>query len=157
MIRILKMLIPDFLLRLGDLYPMLHILSIYFSYSTFFVASVAALLYLAQDYFLKNKQTGIVFEQLPNLFFLDQLNYKAIGLGFPIFTISIITGFIWAKHTRGFTWSPGHREIYSIALWLIYALILHVRLSAKMRGRKVAQLSLVAFCVILLTLFGNSR
>jgi len=127
------------------------------SYCAFFLATAAASLYLIQDYFLKNKQTGIIFDQLPNLFFLDQFNYKAIGLGFPLFTISVITGFIWAKHSRGTAWSQDHREIYSIALWLIYALILHVRLSAKMRGRKVAQLSLFAFCVIILSLFGSCR
>lgn len=157
MIRILRILVPDFLFHLGDLYPLLHIMTIYLSYSAFFVATAAAVLYLTQDYFLKNKQTGIIFDQLPNLYFLDRLNYKAISSGFPIFTIAIISGFIWARHTRGSIWMLERREVYSIALWLIYALILHVRLSSKLRGRKVAQLSLLAFCVIILTFFSRCR
>lgn len=159
MIHILKILIPvpDFLLHFGDFYPLLHITSIYLSYFAFLVASAAAALYLAQDYFLKNKEAGIIFDQLPNLSFLDQLNYTAVGSGFPIFTISIITGFVWAKHTRGAALNLNQREIYAIVLWLIYALILHVRLSVKMRGRRVAQWSLVAFCVIILSLFGSCR
>ncbi len=157
MIYILKILIPDFIFHLGDLYPLLHIISIYLSYAAFLVASAAAILYLAQDYLLKNKQTGIIFNQFPSLSFLDQLNYKTIGLGFPIFTISVITGFIWAQHSRGASLSFNHREIYSVALWLIYALVLHVRLASKVHGRRVAQLSLVALCLIILTLFENCR
>lgn len=135
----------------------IHILTICLSYIAFFVASIAAALYLIQDNFLKNKQTGIVFDRLPGLSFLDRLNYGAIGSGFPILTLSIISGFIWAKYARGTSWGYDHREIYSIALWLIYALILHVRLSAKMRGRKVAQLSILAFCIIIFSLLGSCR
>ncbi len=135
----------------------IHLITICLSYIAFFVASVAAALYLIQDNFLKNKQTGLIFNRLPNLFFLDKLNYGAIGSGFPILTLSIISGFIWAKHVRGIPWDYNSREIYAIALWLVYALILHVRLSAKLRGRKVAQLSLFAFCIIVFTLLGSCR
>jgi len=133
----------------------LHILGIYLSYIIFFVASVAAATYLIQDYLLKNKRTGIIFNRLPDLSFLDKLNYRSIGLGFPLLTISIISGFIWAKSVYGVYWAnSGSRQFYSLVLWLIYAAILHVRLSEKLRGKKVALLSLFAFCVIILSLFG---
>src|SRR3989338_263509 len=124
-----------------NIYLTLHIATIYLSYIAFFVASVAAVLYLIQDNLLKNKQVGIVLNRLPNLFFLDKLNYRAIGSGFPILTLSIIIGFIWAKHIRGASWSYNSREVYSLVLWLMYALILHVRLSSKLRCTRVAQLS----------------
>lgn len=145
-----------------DPYFTLHIITIYISYIAFFTASAAAALYLIQDHLLKRKRTGMIFNRLPDLFFLDKLNYRAIGSGFPILTFSIIIGFVWAKHIRGAylpaaqaDLSYNSREIYAIALWLIYAVILHVRLSSKLRGRKVAQLSLFAFCVIIFTLFGS--
>lgn len=137
--------------------PELHIITIALSYIAFFAASVAAVLYIIQDIFLKSKKTGMILNHLPNLLFLDRLNYRAIGLGFPMLTISIISGFIWAEHTRGSYLSYNPRQIYSFVLWLVYALILHVRLSAKLRGRKVAQLSLVAFCMIIFTLFSSCR
>lgn len=145
------------LLQFQNLYFNVHIIAIILSYIAFSVASVAAALYLIQDNFLKNKQAGMMFDRLPNLFFLDKLNYGAIGSGFPMLTVAIVSGLIWANHIRGVSWSYSPREIYSIALWLIYALILHVRLSAKLRGRKVAQLSLFAFCIIIFTLFGSCR
>jgi ABC-type transport system involved in cytochrome c biogenesis permease subunit len=144
-------------IQLQNLFFSLHAITIFFSFIAFSVASVAAALYLIQDNLLKNKKVGLISNQLPNLLFLDKLNYRSIGLGFPILTLSIIIGFIWNKYVRGIYWSYNPREIYSLILWLIYALILHVRLSAKLRGKKVAQWSLFAFCIIIFTLFGNCR
>jgi ABC-type transport system involved in cytochrome c biogenesis permease subunit len=143
--------------QLQNLFFKLHIITIFFSFIAFFVASVAAVLYLIQDSLIKNKKVGLISNQLPNLFFLDKLNYRSIGLGFPILTLSIISGFIWTKYVGGTYWSYNPREIYSFVLWMIYALILHVRLSAKLRGKKVAQWSLLAFCVIILILSGSCR
>lgn len=136
-------------------YFILHIITILISYISFFVASLAAVFYLIQDSRLKNKQVGIIFDRFPDLFLLDKLNYRAIGLGFPILTFSIITGFILASRTQGSFWSYNPREVYGFLLWLIYALILHVRFSARARGKKVAWLSLFAFGVIIFTLFSS--
>lgn len=134
----------------------IHSVTIHLSYLAFFVASVVSVLYLIQDNALKNKLTGVIFSRLPSLSFLDKLNYKSIGLGFPLLTVSVISGLIWAKNIHGiYWWGYNLRQLYSLILWLVYALILHVRLSAKLRGRKVALLSIAAFFVIVLTLFAT--
>jgi ABC-type transport system involved in cytochrome c biogenesis permease subunit len=134
----------------------LHIATIWLSYFVFLVASIAALLYLVCDHALKHKRTGVIFSRLPDLSFLDKLNYRGIGLGFPILTLSILSGFVWAQSVHGaYWWNVNSRQVYSLVLWLAYALILHVRLSAKMRGRKVSVLSLLASFVIILSLCGH--
>ncbi len=139
-------------------FNLIHGITICMSYIAFFAASVAAALYLIQDSAIKNKLGGVIFNRLPNLSFLDRFNYRSIGLGFPILTISILSGFIWAKNIYGVYWQPfNSRHLYSLVLWLIYAVILHVRLSARLRGRKVAILSIAAFLVCVLTLFGTCR
>ncbi len=139
-----------------SIYLKLHIVTIYLSYAAFFVASGGALLYLIQNNALKNKQAGVIFSRLPNLAFLDKLNYRGVGFGFPILTLSIFSGFIWSKSIYGiFWWHYNSRQVYSLILWLIYAVLLHVRLSEKVRGRKVALLSLLAFFVIILSLLGT--
>lgn len=138
------------------MYLKIHSITIYLGYIAFLVASVAAVLYLIQDNALKNKLSGVIFNRLPNLSFLDKLNYRSIGLGFPMLTLSVLSGIIWAKNAHGiYWWGYNSRQFYSLILWLIYALILHVRLSARLRGRKVAVLSIAAFFVIILTLFGT--
>lgn len=140
---------------LNNPYLFLHIAAIHLSYIIFFVASFAALLYLIQDIRLKAKKTAIIFSRLPDLSSLDKLNYRAITLGFPILTFSIVAGVFWAHDIRTIYWSWSAREAYSLVLWLIYALILHMRLSEKLRGRKVALLSLAAFGIIILSLFNR--
>ena len=137
-------------------YLKLHIASVSLSYVAFFVASVAAVLYLIQNHALKKKLAGIIFSRLPGLSILDKWNYQSISWGFPLLTLSILSGFIWNKSIYGVYWiSYNSRQFSSLVLWLVYALILHVRLSSKLRGKKVAILSLLAFFVIILTLMGN--
>ncbi|MDP3790921.1 MAG: cytochrome c biogenesis protein CcsA [Candidatus Omnitrophota bacterium] len=137
-------------------YLNLHIAAAYISYIIFFVASVAAVLYIIQDNAIKNKRTAVIFSRLPSLSFLDKLNYRSISLAFPILTLSIFCGFLWSENIHGICWwGYNSRQFYSLVLWLIYALILHVRLSAKVRGRKVALLSILAFFIIILSLFGT--
>lgn len=132
-----------------------HIVTVYISYIAFLAAAAAAVLYLIQNSALKNKQTVIIFSWLPDLSFLDKFIYRSVGFGFPILTFSIFCGFLWSKNVHGFYWwGCNSRQLCSIVLWLIYAVILHMRLSAKMRGRKVASLSIFAFFVVILSLFG---
>lgn len=136
----------------------MHIAAIGVSYAAFTVASVAAMLYLVQNNAIKMKRPGVVLNRLPGLSFLDKLIYRSIGLGFPILTFAILTGIIWANHLYGsYRWNYNVRQISTVVLWLVYALILHVRLSDRMRGRRIAFLSLAAFLVILLSVFGACR
>lgn len=146
----------NFILQPLGFYPILHLVSICLCYPVFLVATVAAIAYLIQDSLIKGKRRWSIFNRLPDLEFLDKLNYRSIGLGFPLLTLALISGFIWARNIHGAYW-PLHnlRQIYSLALWLIYAAILHIRLSAKLRGRKVAMLSLFAFGVLLLSLLAS--
>ncbi len=137
-------------------YLKIHGITIYLSYIAFFVASAAAVLYLIQDNALKKKRSGVISSRLPSLSLLDKLNYRSISLGFPMLTISIISGLFWAKNVYGiYWWGYNSRQFYSLVVWLVYAVILHIRLSARLRGRKVALLSIAAFFVIILTLFGT--
>ncbi|OIO39853.1 MAG: hypothetical protein AUJ75_00820 [Candidatus Omnitrophica bacterium CG1_02_49_10] len=150
------MLKHDISLYAPTVYPRLHVAAISLSYIIFFAASLAALLYLIQDSLIKNKRAGALSNRLPSLSFLDKLNYRSIGLGFPILTISVVSGLIWAKNISGTYWPYYNlRQVYAMVLWSIYAVVLHVRLSEKLRGRKVALLSLLAFFIIVLSLFGN--
>lgn len=134
----------------------LHIVTAGLAYIILFAASMAAVLYLIQDNALKNKRSGVILNRLPSLSLLDKINYRSIGLAFPVLTLSIFCGLLWSRNVYGtYWWGYDSRQFGSIILWLLYAVILHVRLSAKMRGRKVAGLSMFAFFIIILSLFGT--
>lgn len=138
------------------IYLKIHIITACISYVIFFVASAAAALYFIQDNAIKNKKKRVITSRLPSLSFLDKLNYRSIGLAFPILTFSIFCALFWSERIHGIhLWAYNSRLVFFIVIWLIYAVILHMRLSAKMRGRKVALLSVIAFFVIILSLFGT--
>jgi ABC-type transport system involved in cytochrome c biogenesis permease subunit len=87
---------------------------------------------------------------------LDRLTYKAVSMGFPIFTAgALVAGAIWAKRAWGAYWSWDPKEVLSLVVWLVYAVYLHARLVRGMRGTTVAVISVVGFALTIFTIFGN--
>src|SRR4030043_249580 len=57
---------------------------------------------------------------------LDEITYKSIAVGFPIFTLGgLIFGAIWADQAWGTYWSWDPKEKGSLITWFIYAFYLH--------------------------------
>jgi cytochrome c-type biogenesis protein CcsB len=114
---------------------------------TFFaVAFVASLLYLA-------RRAGADHSSLRDL---DRLTYKAISMGFPIFTAgALVAGAIWAKQAWGSYWSWDPKEVLSLVVWLVYAVYLHSRLVRNLRGAPAAVISIAGFALTIFTIFGN--
>ncbi len=124
--------------------------------AAFAMAFVMGIMYLIQEHYLKSKHLGGLFERLPSLQILDEINYKLITLGFPLLTLAIITGALWAESAWGTYWRWDAKEVWSLITWFIYALVLHVRLIAGWRGKRAAILSIIGFGVVLFTFFGVS-
>ena len=120
----------------------------------FVIAFAASVLYLLQERQLKSKQTGSLFHRLPSLDVLDRLHYRSLTIGFPLMTFGIITGALWAGSAWGAYWSWDPKETWSFITWLIYAALVHARMTAGWRGRKAAYLSIVGFAAILFTFLG---
>jgi len=124
------------------------------SYATFAVAFGAAIMYLIQEHFLKRKRLGPLYQKLPSLDVLDEINYRCLTFGFPLLTVAIITGAIWAETAWGTYWSWDPKETWSLITWFIYAALLHGRLTTGWRGRKAAILAIIGFCILLFTFLG---
>ncbi len=122
--------------------------------AAFAMAAGLGVMYLIQEHFLKSKHLGGLFQRLPNLQILDEINYKLITIGFPLLTLAIITGALWAESTLGSYWRWDPKEVWSLITWFIYVLVLHVRLRVGWKGKKAAILSIVGFLAVLFTFFG---
>jgi cytochrome c-type biogenesis protein CcsB len=132
----------------------IHTFLAFLGNAAFAAAFGIGIMYLLQEHFLKSKHTHGLFKRLPSLQILDEMNYKLITLGFPLLTLAIITGALWAESAWGSYWRWDPKETWSLITWFIYALILHIRLTAGWRGKKAAILSIIGFAVILFTFFG---
>ncbi|MCX7793508.1 MAG: c-type cytochrome biogenesis protein CcsB [Thermodesulfovibrionales bacterium] len=102
-------------------------------------------------YIIKN--IILSFNITPEL--LDEITYKAIAIGFPIFTLGgLIFGAIWADQAWGVYWSWDPKETWSLITWFVYAFYLHSRLLRGWRGRKIAVVASIGFFAVIFTYLG---
>jgi cytochrome c-type biogenesis protein CcsB len=86
---------------------------------------------------------------------LDDLTYKSIAIGFPIFTLGgLIFGAIWADQAWGKYWSWDPKETWSLITWFVYAFYIHARHIRGWRGRKIAVLAVIGFVCTIFTYLG---
>jgi cytochrome c-type biogenesis protein CcsB len=79
---------------------------------------------------------------------LDNISYRIIGLGFPLLTIGIIAGGVWANEAWGSYWSWDPKETWALITWLVFAAYLHARITRGWQGRRPAILASTGFVVV---------
>src|SRR3990172_8084394 len=86
---------------------------------------------------------------------LDEITYKSIAIGFPIFTLGgLIFGAIWADQAWGKYWTWDPKETWSLITWFLYAFFLHSRLIRGWKGKKVAIVAVLGFMAVIFTYLG---
>ena len=131
----------------------LHIVLALLGYAALTLMFCAGVMYLIQERQLKSKRPGAWYHYLPSLTLLDELNAKALLLGFPFLTQGIVTGSVWAKYTYG---SYLHWNLTSLPLllaWFMYALLLGGRRTLGWQGIKAARATVGGFIVVLASYF----
>ena len=111
-------------------------------------------MYLLQERMLKSKKFSGLFYRLPSLDTLDSMNYKCLTFGFPLMTMGIISGAIWANSAWGGYWRWDPKETWALITWFLYAALLHGRLTIGWRGRRAAIFAIIGFCFLLFSFFG---
>ena len=92
---------------------------------------------------------------LPEPALLDTLTYRAIAVGYPLFTVgAMIFGMVWANQAWGRYWGWDPKETWSLITFLTYSLYLHIRLMRGWKGTWTAVVSVIGFLVTAFTLFG---
>lgn len=112
--------------------------------AAFGAASVAALLGTA---------TWYAVPYLPPAAKLDNLAYRTIAFGFPIWTFAVMAGAVWAEETWGRYWGWDPKETGSFFTWVLYASYLHARSTRGWRGRRAAWVAVVAFVALMVTYY----
>jgi cytochrome c-type biogenesis protein CcsB len=118
----------------------------------FAIAFLVGVMYLIQERLLKSKQFNNLYAKLPSLDLLDDLNYKAVILGFGLLTMGIIIGAWGAGYVSGWYWDP--REIFSLAIWMFYLMVLHGRITVGWRAKKAAYLAIIGFVGVIFSFIG---
>lgn len=85
---------------------------------------------------------------------LDNLSYRILGLGFPLLTLGILSGAVWANEAWGSYWSWDPKETWALITWLVFAIYLHTRLTKDWRGTKSAILATLGFVTVWICYLG---
>lgn len=85
---------------------------------------------------------------------LDNLSYRTIGIGFPLLTIGILSGAVWANEAWGSYWSWDPKETWALITWFLFAIYLHTRITKGLQGKKPAIIATVGFIVVWICFLG---
>jgi cytochrome c-type biogenesis protein CcsB len=88
---------------------------------------------------------GTLAERLPAADTLDKAAYRVVAFSFPLYTVAIICGAIWAEAAWGRYWGWDPKETWAFIVWVVYACYLHARATAGWKGRTAAWINLVGF------------
>ena len=128
-----------------------HVTLAFLGNAVFAVAFAISAVYLLQERHLKSRSRGWFIRRLPSLEQLDRLNFRCLAWGFPLLTAAILSGGIWAFNAWGRFWSWEAREVASLLTWVIYAGLIQFRLTAGLRGRRAATLTILGFIVVVVS------
>ena len=132
----------------------IHVACVFPALACMAAAFGAAVLFLLQEHTLKSKRPlSCVLRTLPPQSVLDKVNAVSTMLGFPLYSLGILFGMVSARLTWGFLLTGDPKEIISLLVWLLYAMLFHQRLAKGWRGKKPAYLALSIFGVTAFSLF----
>jgi cytochrome c-type biogenesis protein CcsB len=97
---------------------------------------------------------NIISPRLTLLESIDNLSYRTISFGFPLLTVGIIAGAVWANEAWGSYWSWDPKETWALITWLVFASYLHARITKSWQGEKPALIASVGFVVVWICYLG---
>jgi ABC-type uncharacterized transport system permease subunit len=117
----------------------------------FALAFAAAVGYMIQEQLLRKKHVSGVFQRLPALDVLDSLGLKLVTIGFPLFTLGLVTGSVWAAQGG---WSLSAGQGFALLAWVFLGSVLLARAAAGWRGRRAAIGTMLGFLFAMAAIAG---
>jgi len=151
---------PSAGVRVGWL--VVHIAFLLAAYASLAFSMVASFLYLVQERRLKSRFAvvtasgpGGFLDRLPPLDTLERIAHSTLLFGFPCMTLGLLVGSLLAQESVGAAYFFDPKVLLSFAMWMLYVVLLHIRRSAGLRGRRAAYLSSAVFVVMLVVWAAN--
>jgi ABC-type uncharacterized transport system permease subunit len=113
-----------------------------------------SLLAMLQDRALKNKTRGRLWEWIPSLDVCKKLSYRALAIGFSIYTVGLLAGVIWSYRTNAGFVDLRVKQIGAITAWVLFAVLLQSYVSNTYRRRRTLVISAFAFVAVLVAMLG---
>lgn len=122
-------------------------------YAFFLAAFVAGAFYLIQERNLRKKKWGPLYYRLPSLETLDVWGARFVYVGFPLLTIGMTAGLIFAAMEWTHMWQLDPKVVFTILLWLVYGGYLLMRKVWGWGGRKSAWWTVIGVGLLVINYF----
>jgi ABC-type transport system involved in cytochrome c biogenesis permease subunit len=117
------------------------------------LAALAGALFLAEHRRLK-AQRSPGRGTLPSLEALDRAGSLALVMGFPLLTLAVVTGSLWAHERYGVALSGNAHEVGTLIAWAVSAALVLQRFAARQGARRCAQSALLSFGLFSVAVLG---
>jgi cytochrome c-type biogenesis protein CcsB len=131
----------------------IHVMFAKLCYGSFVAAFSLGVVYLLRDRGIGGGM-GTVLAKLPSQETIDDLTFRFVGMGFIFLGMMIAAGAIWANEAWGRYWGWDPIETWSLIGWLVYAAVLHARLTLGWRGKRFAWATVAALPFVMFALIG---
>ena len=115
------------------------------------------LLALIQDRMLKNKKQGRLWEWIPSLDVCSHLSFRALAIGFSIYTLGLIAGVLWSYRTTAGLMDLGVKQVGAVTAWILFGILLQSYVSNTYRRKRYLFVSAAAFVAIVVAMLGISN
>jgi ABC-type transport system involved in cytochrome c biogenesis permease subunit len=95
-----------------------------------------------------------IAKALPEARRLDDATYRLVIAGWPLLTVGIVMGGMWANEAWGRFWGWDPKETWALITWVVYAGYLHARITLGWTGKRPAAIAVAAFAVVVFTFMG---
>ena len=132
----------------------MHLLFSTVGVAALFIGLAFTLLTFVQDRALKNKSRGRMWELIPSLNVCKVVSYRALAIGFSIYTLGLLAGILWSYRTTAAPIDLRAKQIGAVVAWVLFATLLQQVLSGAWRGRRTMLISAGAFIATLVAILG---
>jgi cytochrome c-type biogenesis protein CcsB len=147
---------------------MMHVTVMILSYAALIFGCLLSIGFLILTYSISSEQYEIEFKNDKSMLSttnrqfskvrwahnLDNLSYRMLGIGFPLLTIGILSGAVWANEAWGSYWSWDPKETWALLTWFVFAIYLHTRITKNWQGKKPAIIASFGFFVVWICYLG---
>ncbi len=122
--------------------------------SLFVVSALFGILYFTQEIQLKKKNFGYLYNLLPSIDLLNRITSNTMLVGFLLFTIGLLSGFIWGIYEWQGKIIITPKLLFSIITWIIFGIIIIIKKTKGMTPRNTALASILGIVSVVVTYIG---
>ena len=138
-----------------EFWATVHIAVALLAYALFVVAALQALVLIGLEARLRR---GLPLEsdgEAPPLLMLERFMFRLVGLGFILLTVTLVSGLLFSEDIFGRPLTFTHKNVFSVAGWLTFAILLFARWRYGWRGRRALRWILAGTLLLVLGYLGS--